>query len=84
MKEGILSSQDVKRIISFQCQLGRVVRSARLEMRQELATFANETGLSIEHLKYIESGRGMPDILTLVKISFALHRRIRFDMREHY
>lgn len=52
--------------------VGQRIKAARTAGNVTYAMLANETGLSIEHLKKIESGRTTPPVGTLLQISRAL------------
>ena len=52
--------------------IGKTIKKARLEKSINLDFLANETGLSIDFLKRMESGEQRPSVGTLLQISRAL------------
>ncbi|MFZ7128445.1 MAG: helix-turn-helix domain-containing protein [Desulfobacterales bacterium] len=52
--------------------IGKKIRKVRLEKKIELGTVANETGLSVDYLKKVESGRQRPPVGALLQIAKAL------------
>ncbi|MCP4114669.1 MAG: helix-turn-helix domain-containing protein [Desulfobacteraceae bacterium] len=52
--------------------IGKTIQKARLEKSINLDFLANETGLSIDFLKRVESGEQRPSVGTLLQISRAL------------
>ena len=52
--------------------IGKIIRKARLEKKLSHDNLANATGLSIDYLKKIESGKSRPPVGTLISIARAL------------
>ena len=53
--------------------IGKRIRRARLDKKISLDTMANETGLSKDFIKKIETGDKRPSVGTLLQISRTLH-----------
>lgn len=62
--------------------IGTRIRRARLDKKISLDTLANETGLSKEFIKKIESGGQRPSVGTLLQISRTLHIDSSFLLKE--
>jgi len=62
--------------------IGKRIRRARLDKKISLDTMANETGLSTEFIKKIESGDQRPSVGTLLQISRTLHIDSNFLLKE--
>ena len=62
--------------------IGKRIRRTRLGKKITLDTMANETGLSKEVIKKIESGTQRPSVGTLLQISRTLHIDSNFLLRE--
>ncbi len=62
--------------------IGKRIRRARLDKKISLDTMANETGLSKEFIKKIESGEQRPSVGTLLQISRTLHIDSSFLFKE--
>lgn len=62
--------------------IGKRIRRARLGKKISLDTMANETGLSKELIKKIESGKQRPSVGTLLQISRTLHIDSSFLLKE--
>ena len=52
--------------------VGKKIKKARTDKKISLYDMANETGLSIEYIKELESGKAMPSVGTLLQISKSL------------
>ena len=57
---------------SKELTVGRKIKKARTDKKISLYDMANETGMSIEYIKELESGKAMPSVGTLLQISKAL------------
>ena len=57
---------------SKESQVGAKIKRARLDNKANLDYLANETGLSIDYLKKVESGSQIPSVGTLLQIAKAL------------
>ncbi|MBU8910437.1 MAG: XRE family transcriptional regulator [Desulfobacterales bacterium] len=62
--------------------IGKRIRRARLDKKISLDTMANETGLSKEFIKKIESGDQRPSVGILLQISRTLHIDSSFLLKE--
>lgn len=62
--------------------IGKRIRRTRLDKKITLDTMANETGLSKEFIKKIESGDQRPSVGTLLQISRTLHIDSSFLLKE--
>lgn len=62
--------------------IGKKIRQKRLEKRFTLDNLANETGLSKDFIKTVESGSLIPPVGTLLQISRALGIDSGFFLRE--
>lgn len=62
--------------------IGKRIRRARLDKKISLDTMANETGLSKDRIKEIESGKKRPSVGILLQISRALHVDSAFLLKE--
>jgi quercetin dioxygenase-like cupin family protein len=52
--------------------IGKKIRKVRLDKKLTLENVANETGLSVDYLKKVESGKARPPVGALLQISKAL------------
>lgn len=52
--------------------VGRKIKKARTDKKLTLDTLANETGLAVDYLRRIESGKEIPPVGTLLQVSKAL------------
>ena len=57
---------------SQEVSVGRKIKKARTDKNISLYDMANDTGMSIEYIKELESGKAMPSVGTLLQISKAL------------
>jgi len=62
--------------------IGKRIRRTRLDKKISLDTMANETGLSKDTIKKIESGDQRPSVGTLLQISRTLHIDSSFLLKE--
>ncbi len=62
--------------------IGKKIRKIRLEKKFKLDDLANETGLSKDFIKKVESGGQIPPVGTLLQISRALGIDSSFFLRE--
>ncbi len=62
--------------------VGKKIKKVRNDKKITLDRVANETGLTIENLKDIESGKVMPAVGTLLQIARALEIDSGFFLRE--
>lgn len=62
--------------------IGKRIRRARLDKKISLDMMANETGMSKERIKEIESGKKRPSVGTLLQISRTLHVDSAFLLKE--
>jgi quercetin dioxygenase-like cupin family protein len=62
--------------------VGKKIRKARLEKKLTLDNVANETGLAVDYLKKVESGKTRPPVGALLQISKALGIDSGFFFRE--
>lgn len=62
--------------------IGKKIRKVRLEKKLTLDNVANETGLSVDYLKQVESGKTRPAVGALLQISKALGIDSGFFFRE--
>jgi len=62
--------------------LGKKIKKARLDKNLTLDNLANETGLSIEYIKKMESGKLIPPVGVLLQISRALQLDSGFFLRD--
>lgn len=62
--------------------IGKRIRRARLDRKLSLDTMANETGLSKDFIKRIESGDTRPSVGTLLQISRTLQLDSGFLLKE--
>jgi transcriptional regulator with XRE-family HTH domain len=62
--------------------IGKRIRRARLDKKISLDTMANETGLSKEVIKKIETGDQRPSVGNLLQISRTLHVDSSFLLKE--
>ncbi len=62
--------------------VGKKIRQARLAKKLLLENLANETGLSIDYIKQIESGKKIPPVGTLLQLSRALQIDSSFLLKE--
>lgn len=62
--------------------IGKRIKKARLEKKISLDTMANETGMSKEFIKKIESGGKRPSVGNLLQISKVLHIDSSFLLKE--
>jgi len=57
---------------SKEVSVGKKIKKARTDKNISLYDMANDTGLSIEYIKELESGKAMPSVGTLLQISKSL------------
>jgi quercetin dioxygenase-like cupin family protein len=62
--------------------IGEKIKTVRLEKKMDFDLIANETGLSIDFLKNVESGDQIPSVGALLQISRALGIDSGFFLRE--
>lgn len=62
--------------------IGKRIRKARLDKKISLDMMANETGMSKDRIKEIESGQKRPSVGTLLQISRTLHVDSSFLLKE--
>jgi quercetin dioxygenase-like cupin family protein/DNA-binding Xre family transcriptional regulator len=62
--------------------IGKRIRRARLDKKISLDMMANETGMSKDRIKAIESGKERPSVGTLLQISRTLHVDSAFLLKE--
>lgn len=63
--------------------VGKRIKKIRMEQKVSLENLAGETGLSLENLKKIESGKSIPPVGALLQIAKALRIDSGFLLREH-
>jgi len=71
-----------KKTPSSASSIGKKIRKVRKEKNIPLEQIAKETGLSMENLKKIESGKIMPAVGTLLQLARALNIDSGFFLRE--
>ncbi len=62
--------------------VGKKIKKARTEKKITLDQVANETGLAVDYIKQIESGKAIPPVGTLLQIARALQIDSGFLLRE--
>ena len=62
--------------------IGKKIKKERLKKKMTLDLVANETGLSIDELKKIETGKKIPPVGTLLQIARALEIDSGFFLKE--
>ncbi|MCP4757790.1 MAG: helix-turn-helix domain-containing protein [Proteobacteria bacterium] len=62
--------------------IGKKIKKARTQKKYSFEKIANETGLAVDYLKNIESGKKTPSVGTLLQIARALELDSSFFLKE--